>query len=306
MNSGSPNLRAWLLLVLLALIWGSSFILIKKGLVSLEIGEVGALRIVSAGLFLTPFALYYLRKVQRQYYGKLFITGLLGNFIPAFLFATAQTQLGSGITGIFNSVTPLFTMAIGALFFANKFTKKDVAGLFLAFVGCIVLILSGSGGDIGNINGYVVFVILATLCYGTNVNFIKAFLKDSKALEITSVSLMFNTPLALVYLLFMTDFASNLKNTDGAFEAAGAIVLLGVLGTAIALIFFNYLVKLTTPVFATSVTYLIPIVAVFWAVLDGEILLFGHYLGMAVILTGVYLANRKSRSRSSAISKKPL
>jgi drug/metabolite transporter (DMT)-like permease len=292
-----PGLRSWLLLGLLALIWGSSFILIKKGLMGLNIGEVGALRIVSAGLFLTPIALYHLRKVSRAYYGKLFLTGLLGNVIPAFLFAIAQSRLDSGITGILNSITPLFALIIGVVFFGRSFTRRDLIGLVIAFTGCVVLIWSGSQGRLSNVNYYIIFVILATACYGTNVNYIKHYLKDLKALEITAVSLMFNTPLALIYLLFFTDFINQVQVERSVMESAGAIALLGIMGTAIALIFFNEIVKQTTPVFATTVTYLIPIVAVFWAVVDGEILYMGHYLGMVTIIGGVYLANLKKKKQ---------
>jgi drug/metabolite transporter (DMT)-like permease len=176
-SAQSAGLRAWLLLIFLSLIWGSSFILIKKGLIGLSIGEVGALRIVSAGLFLAPFAAYNLRSIHKKFYGRLFFTGLLGNFIPAFLFAIAQTRLGSGITGILNSLTPISALVIGALLFGNSFTRNDVIGLITAFIGCVILIVSGSGGTLDRINTYIIFVVLATMCYGTNVNYINSKLK---------------------------------------------------------------------------------------------------------------------------------
>jgi drug/metabolite transporter (DMT)-like permease len=294
-SSNEPGLKSWLILILLALTWGSSFILIKKGLLVFDAGEVGAIRIVAAGLVLLPIAISRLSRVSANFYRLLFISGLLGNFIPAFLFAFAQTRLESGITGILNALTPLFALLVGIFLFDLKYKWKDGIGLLFGFGGCIILILTGERGNLGSANYYAILVVLATVCYGTNINLIKKFFVDLRSLEITAMSLVFVAPIALVYLIFFTEFSFKIQNSEGAYLAFSYILILGVMGTAVALIFFNMLVKLTTPVFASTVTYLIPVVAVIWGILDGESLFPGHYLGMALIIGGVYLANRPKK-----------
>lgn len=289
------NALPWLLLFILALIWGSSFILIKKGLVVFSAGEVGSIRILTASLFLLPLALPRLKNLKARQWKLLLLTGLLGNFFPAFLFAVAQTQLSSSITGVLNALTPLFVLLIGALFFVQKIELKSGLGLLVGFIGTAFLVLTGSPGHAGDINYYAFFVVLATICYGINLNLIKYYFKELTAIEITSISLFLVGPLAGLYLFSNTEFIYNISTKDGAWLAFFFVFLLGVLGTAIALILFNHLVKLTTPVFTSFVTYLIPIVAVIWGILDGEVLLPGHLLGMAAIIIGVFIATWKRR-----------
>ncbi|MEM7551943.1 MAG: DMT family transporter [Bacteroidota bacterium] len=291
-HNGGVSVKAWGFLITLALIWGSSFILIKKGLLSFSADEVGAIRITFAGLALLPFSIGKLKSVKKKNLKLLFITGILGNMIPAFLFAIAQTKLPSGITGILNALTPLFALTVGALFFKFKFALKDGLGLAIGLIGSIILILAGSGGDLVGINLYGLFVIGATLCYGTNINLIKVYLKDVRSLDIASISLFLVLPFGLVYLLGFSDFTHQIIQSSEARIALGYLAILGIIGTAFALVLFNSLVKMTTPVFASSVTYIIPIVAAVWGVVDGENLLTGHFIGMATIILGVYLANR--------------
>ncbi|HNP17438.1 MAG TPA: DMT family transporter [Fulvivirga sp.] len=289
------SLTAWIFMGVLSLIWGSSFILIKRGLDVFNAGEVGAIRIIAASVFLVPFAIQGLKNVKRNHWILLFCVGLFGSFLPAFLFAKAQTEISSSVAGILNALTPLFTVIIGSLFFSQKFTSKTVMGLVIGFGGTVMLILAGSGGDIKSLNYYALYVVLATIFYGANLNLIKYKIPDLRARTITSISLALVGPLAVTYLFSYTTFTTKMAEVDGALFSLGAIVLLGVMGTAIALILFNQLVKITTPIFTSSVTYLIPIVAVIWGLLDGEELSAGHYLGMIAIIFGVYLANRKKK-----------
>ncbi len=292
----NTNVIAWLLMAALSLIWGSSFILIKRGLDVFSAGEVGAIRIIAAAIFLLPFAIQGLKNVKQKHWILLLCVGLFGSFLPAFLFAKAQTQIASSVAGILNALTPLFTMIIGAIFFTQRFTLRTILGLVIGFGGTVILILAGSGGDISQLNFYALFVVLATIFYGANLNLIKFKIPDLRARTITSISLSLVGPMAAIYLFSATDFVYKINHTDGAMWSLGAIVLLGVMGTAIALILFNQLVKITTPIFTSSVTYLIPIVAVIWGLWDGEQLFLGHYLGMLAIIFGVYLANRKKRT----------
>ena len=170
-----------------------------------------------------------------------------------------------------NGLTPIFTLIIGGLFFQQKFTKHNYIGLILAFVGTVVLLTAGSGGDISEFNYYAFFIVLATLCYGTNLNVIKRYLADLNPVVITSVSILLVGPFAGIYLLTATDFETKLATTEGAWRALGYVSLLGVMGTALALILFNKLVQITTPIFSSTVTYLIPIVALTWGILGGKI-----------------------------------
>ncbi|KOF03916.1 permease [Roseivirga seohaensis subsp. aquiponti] len=289
----NTNVLAWSLLILLALIWGSSFILIKRGLAVFNAGEVGALRILAACLFLIPISIPKVGKLSFKHLKLLFVIGLVGSFIPAFLFAIGQTQLPSGVTGVLNALTPIFVLIMGVLFFKQEITKRKTFGLITAFVGTIVLLAAGSIGGLRGINFYALFIVLATICYGINLNVIKYYLVDLKPLVITSVSLLFMGPLAGIYLLTFTDFSVTLATEEGALEAFGYISLLGVMGTAIALILFNKLVQITNPLFTSTVTYLIPIVALIWGFWDGEDLGLGQVIGMLAIFVGVYITNRK-------------
>ena len=290
---------AWVVLIVLALIWGSSFILIKRGLVIFSAGEVGALRILAAGIFLMPVSLFKLKNLTAQQWKLLFFVGLVGSFIPAFLFATAQTQLESSVAGILNALTPLFVMLIGAVFFTQKITQRVAIGLGIGFLGTVFLIMAGSGADLSSLNHYALYVVVATICYGANINLIKFKIPDIDARSITAISLLIVTPVATTYLFGLTDFMVKMQQVEGATTAFGYIVLLGVMGTAVALILFNHLVKITTPIFTSSFTYLIPIVAVIWGLLDGEVLLPGHFIGMVAIIVGVYLANKKKRTATN-------
>jgi drug/metabolite transporter (DMT)-like permease len=284
---------AILLLIILALIWGTSFILIKQGLKVFAPDEVGALRVTSAALFLLPAALIRFKELTKEHYWKLLLSGLMGIFIPAFLFAIAQTNMDSSVAGIMNTLTPLFTLLVGSVIFKQKFKSLAVVGIVLGFLGGVVLMFARTGGEIGSLNFYALLIVIACVFYGANLNFIKYKITDLKALTITSGSLLMIGPLAIIYLFGFSDFTYKLETMDGAWRACGFIVLLGIMSTAIATFLFNRLVKISTPIFASSVTYIMPIVAVGWGLADGETLGLGHFIGMGAITVGVYLANRK-------------
>jgi len=294
-TAGRMNDRAlaWFLLILLSLIWGSSFILIKRGLAIYSPLELGAIRIVTAGLVLLPVSLSRIGKLPKRSWRMLLLAGFLGSLGPAFLFALAQTHLDSGLTGSLNALTPLFTILIGTWFFGSAFTRRNAVGIAIGFIGTVLLIFAGSDGGISGFNFYALFVVLATILYATNLNIIKGYLGDLKPLTITSVSLLMVLPLALVILASITEFSTKIIYVEGAWEAFGYISILGVVGTAIALIIFNKTVQISTPLFTSSVTYIIPLIAVMWGLLDGERLMITHYLAMALILVGVFVANRK-------------
>ena len=282
-----------IILITLSLIWGTSFILIKQGLKIFAPDEVGALRVAAASLFLIPIALTRFKELRQIHYFRLFVAGLMGTFFPAFLFAWGQTQLSSSVTGILNTLSPIWTMIFGFLLFQQRFRAIAIVGIIISFAGTILLALSRSGGQVSGFNSYALLIVLACAFYGANLNWVKFKIPELGSLTITSVALTMIGPLGAIYLFGFTDFTHKMEVANGAWKAFGYIVLLALMSTTIATILFNKLVKLTTPLYASSVTYIMPIVSVMWGVLDGEELLFAHFIGMTCILSGVYLAIRK-------------
>lgn len=240
-----------------------------------------------------PFAFSWIKKVPRKYYLLIFISGFIGSLIPAYLFAIAQTKLDSAITGMVNAMTPVFVMIIGALFYKQRITRIMILGLFLAFCGTALLMFYGSSGNHA-VNYFALFVVAATILYGINVNILKFNLSELNPIAISSISIFSVGPFAAVQLFLFTDFTERLAAGGDALLALGYLSILGVVGTSLALMLFNKLIKITTPLFSSSVTYLIPIVAVFWGIIDGEKLTFMHYVSMLIIIGGVYLTNKKS------------
>lgn len=289
----SPKFMAWGILILIALIWGSSFILIKKGLIIFSPDELGSLRIVMAFLALLPTALVALRRVDKKKLPVLFVIGFSGSFMPAFLFALAETELASSLTGALNALTPIFVILVGALFFHQKVGLINAIGIGIGFMGTLFLMLGGSGFDLSGLNYHALYVVLATILYGINVNLIKHFVPDLRSLHITAISLFLTSPICVFYLLGYTNFMYKLQYTEGFWLAFLYISALGILGTAVALVMFNKLVKISGTIFASSVTYLIPIVAIVWGLLDGEQLGITHLTGIGIVIAGVYIANRK-------------
>lgn len=294
-DQDAPSLLAWSLLIILALIWGTSFILIKKGLQFYSPVELGAYRIFSASIVMLPIAIKQIRGLVPRQIKWLIIAGFTGSFLPAFLFAIAQTNLDSSVSGALNALTPIFALLLGALLFHQAILKKSLLGISIGFVGTLILIFTGSGGAIGDLNLHVFYVIAATFCYGLNVNIIKYKLPKIRPFAIASISISFMMPISAFMLFGFTPFYSHVQEGKAAIEALGYITLLGVVGTGFALILFNKLVQLTNPIFTSTVTYIIPIVALFWGIIDGEKLLIGQIIGMLAIIIGVFIANRKTK-----------
>ncbi|KAF2512587.1 DMT family transporter [Flavobacterium foetidum] len=281
----------WIYLSILSLIWGSSFILIKKGLIGLTAIQVGSFRIVFAALFLLIVGFNSLKKISRRQWKFVAITSLFGTFIPAYLFAIAETRIESSIVAILNSLTPLNTLILGILAFGIQFQKRQVIGVFIGLVGCLLLVLSGDslGGSQNYL--YVSLVVAATLSYAINVNLIKKYLHDLNSVSITTGN--FTVLLLPALVIVCTTDISQKINVSETQHSIFFVMILGILGTGIANILFFKLIQMSSPVFATSVTYLIPIVACFWGLLDNEILTPIQSVGAFVILIGVYLSAKK-------------
>lgn len=252
--------------------------------------ELGAIRIAIAFLTLSPFAVKHIREVEPHRWKYLLGSGLLGNLFPAFLFAYAETQLASGLAGVLNSLTALFTLLVGAMFFQQAITWMRMLGIMIGIAGTAILIFSGGDTNMDN-TFYGIYIVIATICYGGSVNIIKHRLQGMKPLVMSSMALLTVGPLSIVYM-FTTDVVPKLQNAPGAWEAFMYIALLAVFSTAVGLVLFNKLIHMSTTLFASSSTYLIPIVALMWGVLDGETIHLWHYIGMVIILVGVFIVNR--------------
>ena len=281
----------WGYLLLLSLIWGSSFILIKKGLVGLTAFQLGSLRIIFAALFLLVIGFRSLMKIPHHQWKYIALTSLFGTFIPAYLFAIAQTQIDSSISSILNSLTPLNTLLIGALFFSLDFRRNQIFGVLIGLVGSALLIWNGAVHHPNQNYYYAFLVLIASICYATNVNLIKKYLSDLPPLSITTGNFLVLLFPALA-VLYSTDFFA-MTYGEEVQESVLYILILGVLGTGIANIIFFKLIQISSPVFATSVTYLIPVVAFFWGMLDQELLTPVQLFGAFIVLVGVYLSARK-------------
>jgi drug/metabolite transporter (DMT)-like permease len=289
---------AWGLLLVLSLIWGTSFILMKKGLVVFSAMELGATRVSVAAALLLPFAVREVGRVERSRLKWLALSGTVGTLIPAFLFAYAETRLASGLAGVLNALTAVFALLMGALLFGQRLTGLRVLGIGLGLVGTVVLMLLGGSGDAAASPGeasnpwYGLYIVAATVGYGLSVNVIKHRLNGMTPLAVTSLLLLLIGGPALAYLLLGTGFVHKLTTVPGAWTAFGYIALLATLSTAVATFLFNMLIQRSTTLFASSSTYLIPIVALAWGALDGEAFNLWHALGMVIILAGVFVIHR--------------
>ncbi len=291
-QDNKPVLIDWLALVLLMLVWGSSFILIKRGLVSFSSFEVGALRVGISFMVLFPFLFIRLKQVPRNKLIYFFLAGLVGNGLPPFLFAQAQTVIDSYMAGVLNSLVPLFTLLVGIAFFGRKTRWINVAGVIIGLAGAVGLLFSASDPAISNSMAYGLFAVGGAVCYAFNMNIIKTYLSGFDALTITSVAFLFIGIPSLVYLFVWSDFSATMANHPESWKSLGFIAILAIVGTALAMIIHNWLIKRTSPLFTATVTYMMPIVSIFWGVVDGERFLLFFLLWIAMILAGVYLANR--------------
>jgi drug/metabolite transporter (DMT)-like permease len=281
----------WIFLILLSLIWGSSFILIKKGLIGQTPLQLGSLRIIFAAVFLLAIGHKTLLKIPQNQWKFIVLTAFFGTFIPAYLFAIAETQLDSSITAILNSLTPLNTLVLGVLAFGLGVQRNQIMGVVIGLAGSALLILSGANNHPEQNYYYAFLVIIASICYAANVNLIKKYLSDLSPLTISTGNFTVLLLPSLI-VLFSTGF-SRVWSTESVQNAMVYILILGVIGTGVANILFFKLIQISSPVFATSVTYLIPIVAFFWGLLDHEKLTPIQYMGAFIILIGVYISSKK-------------
>lgn len=286
--------KKWLYLVILSLVWGSSYILIKKTLIGLTPLQLGSLRIIFTTIILLAIGFSSLKKIPKNKWKWIFLTGYIGSFFPSFLFAFAQTEIDSGVAAILNSLTPLATLLIGLGFFKFIIDSKQIVGVIIGLIGSFLLIYEGSTINPDQNLLLVTFIIAASICYATSVNILKAHLQEVPAISIALGNFLCILPPALI-ILFSSGFLNiNFAESPEVQNSLFYILILAIFGSAFAKVLFNRFIQIASPVFASSVTYTLPIVAIMWGYLDGESINNRQLLATAIILVGVYLANRKT------------
>ena len=285
------NLK-WIYLILLSLVWGSSFILIKKGLMGLSPLQLGSFRIIFASIFLILIGFKSLFKISKKQWKWIVLSAFLGSFFPAYLFAFAETEIDSAVASILNASTPLMALIFGVLFFRIGFTQNKGIGGFIGLIGALGLIFSGAQVNPDQNYFYSGLVIIAAGFYAINVNIVKRYMYDISALGITTGNFLVLL-LPSVITLYLTGFSIGDITQDPKVSLSVLYVgILGVIGTGIAMIIFNKLIQISDPVFSTSVTYTIPIVGLGWGLLDGEVFSLLQLISAFVILFGVFIVNR--------------
>lgn len=295
---------AWFLLILLSVVWGASYILIRfslhdfDGNERLKPDQLGAVRMVIASLVLLPFFIKYYKNIKRRHLLPILISGLCGNGLPAYLYAYAQMSLPSAITGMLNSFVPIFAITISALVFGFRIKWNHLVGIVLGVVGAYVIMYSKLKGVSLTKEEIIPFalVLLATLCYAISLNVIKYKLSELRPMTITSAAFLCVGLPSLAYLL-STDIVGQVSSQEHIWEGIGLVSLLAIVGTAVAVYLFNHLIKISSPIFASSVTYFIPVVATILGVLFGESISEYEVMGMLILIVGVLLINRQFKKK---------
>ena len=286
----------WLFLIVLSLIWGSSFILIKKALLGLSAFQLGSLRTIITGFILFVAGFGTLKHIPKNKWKWLALSGFLGSFFPAYFFAIAETEIDSAVASILNSLVPLNTILIGFFLFNINSTKRQILGVIIGFIGTVLLILKGAELNPSQNYWFAGFVIASTLMYATNTNIIKKHLQDIKPIAIATANYIFIVIPALIILAFDNFFTQATFENDLFVSSLGYVLILSLFGTALAKILYNKLVQLSTPVFASSVTYLMPVIALAWGLLDGEKFGLIQLAATLLILLGIYLSHRRKKA----------
>ena len=289
------KLNKWFYLAALSFIWGSSFILIKKGLVGLTAIELGSIRIIISAFVLIPFTFNRLKEITFKQWKWIIISAFVGSFFPAFLFAFAEQEIDSSVASILNSIVPLNTIIIGLVLFGIKSTKRQIIGVLLGFFGAYQLIISGINLNPDQNYFYSGLVIICSFLYAFNVNIIKKYLQELSAVAIaTGHFIVILTPSIIVLLI--SDFNFEKLQNPQTQTSLFYVTLLAIFGTTLAKILFNKLINISSAVFASSVTYSMLIVSIFWGVMDGEKFSINQLFATIIIVIGILLTNKKSKS----------
>ncbi len=282
----------WIMLITLAFMWGSSFILMKRGLESYTNNQVAALRMLIASILFIPFIIRQIKFLSKNNIIYLIIIGFIGNFFPAFLYTKAQTEISSALAGMLNSLVPIFALIIGTLVYKDKNNIVNITGIVIGLIGAIGLVFFNSSINIfsGN-NLYGLLIILATIFYAISINLIKHKVNNLSGTTVAALSFLFIGPFAGIYLIF-SDFSAALSSPD-YIDNFIYIVILAIFSSFIAVILFNILIKYTSTIFSASVTYIIPVFAIMWGIIDEETITLSQMIFITIIMLGVYLVNKR-------------
>lgn len=284
----------WILLLVITLTWGSSFMLVKKSLVAFTPYEIGAVRVVGSGLLLAFIGIPAIRKMSKNTLLWVTVVGFFGNFLPMFLFPIAQTRVSSSLAGILDSLVPVFVLIFGFLIFGIKSKVSQVIGAFIGFLGAASLIYFSDANTEGSQFGYAMLIVLAAASYGVNAVVIKERTSKVSAVELTAAVYAIWAVPALV-ILYFTGLVQNFEMAPETLKPLGYLTFLTIFGTAIAMLLYYKLIQNTSAVFASTASYLLPIVAVVWGIVDGEEFTLWYILGGALILIGIYLIREKKK-----------
>ena len=268
----------------------------KEGLLALTSFQVASIRVISSGLVLFPVALRHFKSVPKNKIGTIFLSGVLGSLLPAYLFCIAEERIDSALAGTLNALTPVFVIIMGALFFSSKTTAIKIAGIILSLSGSVLLFFAQPGFHENSNVKDVLLVVIATMMYGINVNLVNKYLKEIPSLHIAALALVFNAVPAFIVLFFTGYFSEDIFSRP-MLIATGFTFILGIFGTAVASVLFYMLMKRAGMVFSSMVTYAIPIVAVMWGIFYGEEIGCKQGVCLVIILAGVYLANVTPRAK---------
>ena len=286
--------KKWFYLAILSLIWGSSFILIKKGLVGLSSVQLASLRMLFAASVIYVFSYNSIKKIPKKSWKWIIVTAYLGTFFPVYLISYGQTEIESGLASIITTVTPINTLVIGIIFFSLTFSIKQLLGLFIGLVGAVLLLYEASETNLNSNIYFSFFIYLTTVGYAASVNLIKKYLTNIPPEAVTAGIFLSISPPA-IFVLYFSDFTDLNFQDPVILKSIFFVLVLGIFGSAIAQTLFNKFVKIASPIFASAVTYTMPVVAIFWALIDGETLSIMQLFATTIILIGVYLVNKRKQ-----------
>ncbi len=293
-------MRKWVYLIVLSIIWGTSYILIKKSLIGFTPVQLGSVRLVLSAGFLLAVGFPSLVRIKKKEWAWVALSGFVGSFFPAYLFAFAETEIDSSIASILNSLVPLFTIIIGFFAFGIRVRKNQVVGVIVGLIGASGLVLIGAEVNPGQDYWYACLVIIATLLYACNANIIKGKLQDVSPMGIAAGNFLVILLPSLVGLFASGALQEEVTGAPEFWPSLGYVFLLSLFGTGIAKVMFNRLIHISSPVFGVSVTYLIPLVGILWGLLDGERFTLWQFMAAGVILVGVYLVNTNRNKKARA------
>lgn len=291
MDEKKKILLSWLSLLALGLIWGGSYILMKQGLRSFSFWQVSSIRLFTAFVFLLPFGIKFLHKLKRKYIINILIVAFIGNLIPSLLYPLGQTRVDSNLAGILNSLVPVFVLIFGLMFFKTRTSLRQIIGVIIGLFGAALLITKDNPFSFGQMNFYALYIVLATILYAININQVNKYLRSFSGIEIASLAFLFIGPVSGSILIF-SDYTSALASETMYIDLI-YIMILGLLGSAVAVSLVNYVITSAGAMFASSVTYIIPVFAIVWGVVDGETINFIQIFATIVVLLGVYLVNKR-------------